>query len=215
MIKKLLLVIAAMTMLCVVGSAQDKAKDLLDKLSQTMNSYKSMDIKFSFTTNDEVNKTVDTKEGRVQAKGKAFKLTMDDMEVYSNGTAKWTVMDEVEEITVQQVDPNSSDMLDNPIKFLTVNNKDFKYTYKGTVNKAGKTLEEVEFYPKDKKAAYSMVKLQVEKGSLNPYTVSYIGKDATTYTVKVTSFLPNVSIDDKLLVFDQSKYKGYEVVDLR
>lgn len=195
-------------------SAQD-TKALLDSFSKALDSHKSLDIHYSLIVDDAVNKLSETKEGQVQLKGQSFKLVMEEIEVYSDGKTKWTVMDDVEEITIQDVDQESTSMLDNPLKFLSVGNKDLTASYKGTATEGGKTLHEVEFFPKDKKAAYSRVVLLFDKSTLYPYQVKYVGKDGVSYTVKVKSFTPNASVDDKQLTFNRSDYKDYELVDLR
>lgn len=212
--KKAILTIAlAFTFVFVSG--QDKAKSILDSFNKSMKSHPTMDIKFTLTSDDGRSSKVETQEGRVLSKGSAFKLVMDELEVYSDGKLKWTVMHDAEEINIQEVDADSNDLFDNPINFFTVSNKDFKYSYKGSSIVGGKAMEKIEFEPKDKKAAYSAIELQIEKSTQHPYQVTYIGKEGNTYSVKVKSFLSNTNIDDAQLKFQQKSYSGYEVIDLR
>ncbi|MDR0659252.1 MAG: outer membrane lipoprotein carrier protein LolA [Prevotellaceae bacterium] len=212
--KKIPLLISA-TLLYLCAPAQDKAKSILDDFNKAMKSYPSMDIRFTLTSDDEVNNIIETKDGRVLCKGSAFKLIMDDIEVYSDGKTKWTIMHDVNEINIQEVDPDSNDMFDNPINFFTVNNKDFKYSYKGSTIIGGKVMEKIEFEPKDKRAAYSVIELRIEKNTLYPYEVSYIGKEGESYSVKVKLFTPNAKIEDVQLDFKEQSYSGYEIIDLR
>ena len=203
-------------LLCTYVSAQDsKAKSILDGFNKSMKSYPSLDIRFTFSTEDATSGRMESQDGRVLNKGNAFKLIMDEMEVYSDGKTKWTVMHDVDEINIQEVDSESHDLMDNPINFFTVNNKDFTYSYKGSVIIAGKEMEKIEFKPKDKRAAYSAVELQIEKSTQYPYQISYIGKEGENYSVKVKSFTPNAKIEDVQLVFKKESYSGYEIVDLR
>jgi len=212
--KKIILVLIS-ALLFMFASAQDKAKTILDSFNKSMKSHPSIDIRFTFTTDDAKSNTNEVKNGRVLSKGNAFKLTMDDVEVFSDGKTKWTVLHDVGEINIQDVDTDSNDILDNPINFFTVNSKDFSYSYKGSVIVGGKTMEKIEFQPKDKKAAYSAVELQLEKATLHPYQVSYIGREGHSYSVRVKSFVSGTSIDSMLLIFNQSSYSDYEVIDLR
>jgi len=213
--KKVALIVV-MVFLGVYASAQDsKAKAILDNFNKTMKSYPSIDIRFTFTSEDGASGRAESQDGRVLSKGSAFKLIMDEMEVYSDGKTKWSVMHDVDEINIQEVDPDSYDIFDNPINFFTVKNKDFTYSYKGSVIVGGKTMDKIEFEPKDKRAAYSAVELQIEKATQYPYQVSYIGKEGENYSVRVKTFTPNAKIEDVQLEFKAQSYSGYEMVDLR
>lgn len=213
--RKAALIIVALLLGVQVFAQDSKAKSILENFNKSMRSHPSIDIRFTFTSDDEVNNIVETKDGRILSKGDAFKLVMDELEVYSDGKTKWTVMHDVDEINVQEVDPDSYDMLDNPVNFLTVSNKDFKYSYKGSTIIGGKAMEKIEFEPKDKRAAYSAIELRIEQSTLYPYEVNYIGKEGENYSVRIKSFIPNAKIEDIQLVFNEPSYGGYEIIDLR
>ena len=51
-----------------------KAKEILDKLSLTTRSYKSIQIEFSFTLENKKNNVNQTNEGEVVLKGKSYRL---------------------------------------------------------------------------------------------------------------------------------------------
>lgn len=213
--KKVILVIVTVLLGVQVFAQDSKAKSILDSFNKSMKSYSSIDIRFTFTTEDEANGKMVSQDGRVLSKKDAFKLIMDELEVYSDGKTKWTVMHDVDEVNIQEVDPDSHDLMDNPINFFTVNNKDFKYSYKGSVIVGGKAMEKIEFEPKDKRAAYSAIELQIEKATQYPYQVSYIGKEGENYSVRVKTFVPNAKIEDIQLQFNEQSYSSYEIVDLR
>lgn len=213
--RKVALIIVA-ALLCAQLPAQDsKAKAILDGFSKAMKSYPAIDIRYTFATENSASGEMESQDGRVLIKGNAFKLIMDELEVYSDGKTKWTVMHDVDEITIQEVDPESNDIFDNPINFFTVNSKDFKYSYKGSVIIGGKAMEKIEFEPKDKRAAYSAVELQIEGATQYPYQVRYVGKEGENYSVRVKTFTPNAKIEDVQLEFNEQSYRGYEIVDLR
>ncbi len=213
--KKITLILVVF-LLCLQAFAQDsKAKSILDDFNKAMKTYSSIDIRFAFITEDGASHKSESQDGRVLTKGSAFKVIMNEMEVYSDGKTKWTVMHDVNEVNIQEVDPDSYDLLDNPINFFTVNNKDFKNSYKGSVIVGGKAMEKIEFEPKDKRSAYSAVELQIEKATKYPYQISYIGKEGESYIVRVKTFTPNAKVEDVQLEFNQSSYSGYEIIDLR
>ena len=71
-----------------------KAKEILDKLSQTSRSYKTIQIDFSFTLENKTGSVTETNEGSVALKGKSYKLHMPamGMEVYSDGKTTWSFL---------------------------------------------------------------------------------------------------------------------------
>src|SRR5665647_1238683 len=81
-----------------------KAKVILDKLSQTSKSYKTIQIDFSFTLENKSGSITDTNEGSVALKGKSYRLHMPamGMEVFSNGTATWSYMTESNEVNITE-----------------------------------------------------------------------------------------------------------------
>ncbi|MDR2126539.1 MAG: outer membrane lipoprotein carrier protein LolA [Prevotellaceae bacterium] len=199
-------------------SAQTDARKILDAMTAKINSYNSVSIDFSIVHEDNQNQITNTENGRIIAKGKdfcKFKITMPNSDVYCDGTTKWFYMKDVDEINITLADFDSEEMNDNPVKFFTNDRKNMKYSYKKTFTENQKQLDEIDFYPKDRNAAYSIIRLHIEKATNHPLCVKYFGKDGNIYTVKVDKITPNLVIDDKIFNFDTSQYPNAEIVDLR
>lgn len=200
----------------IVTAQDDKAKDILKKLAKTVDSYKSLYIEYGILTENQQLQTKERQDGKVTAQKNKFKLVANkDLEVYSDGVNKWTYMKDVQEINIQKVDNSADDIFSDPVKFLTGQRKDFKYKYKGLVQEDGKTLTEIDYYPKNVKAPYSIIRLHLDENTLTPYSVKYFGKDGMLYTVRLKNYLPNVDVSDVNFTFDPSKYPNAEVIDLR
>src|ERR1035437_9549065 len=91
-----------------------KAKEILDKLSQTSKSYKTVQIDFSFTLENKSGSVTETNEGMVALKGKSYRLHMPamGMEVFSNGVATWSLT-ESNEVNISDNEADSGASL-NP-----------------------------------------------------------------------------------------------------
>lgn len=219
--KKFLTTYALLFLLANIVVAQGKATDprkILDAMSKKISSYTSVSIDFNIVHEDNQNVTTNTESGRIVAKDKdfrKFKITMSNSDIYCDGITKWLYMKDVEEINITSADFDSDDMNDNPVKFFTVNRKDMKYSYKQTITENQKQLDEIDFYPKDRNAAYSIIRLHIEKTTKHPLRIKYFGKDGNNYTVNVNKITPNLTIDDKTFDFDVKKYPDAEIVDLR
>jgi outer membrane lipoprotein-sorting protein len=199
-------------------AGQSDARKILDAMTKKINSYTSVSIDFNIVHEDNQNQITDTESGRLIAKGKdfcKFKITMPNSDIYCDGQTKWLYMKDVDEINIFLADFESEEMNDNPVKFFTVNRKDMKYSYKKTFTENQRELDEVDFYPKDKNAAYSIIRLHIEKNTNHPLSIKYFGKDGNNYIIKVNKITPNLTIDDKLFDFDITKYPNTEIVDMR
>lgn len=199
-------------------SAQDnKAKELLSKLSTKVDSYQTLYIAYSITTENKQKGVQKMEEGQVIARKNKFKLTTPKIDIYSDGTNQWMHLKEENEVNISKVDPNADDIFSNPIKFLTGQRKDFKYKYKGEVEADGRVLTEIDYYPKDLKAPYSIIRLRLNEKSMEPYSIQYFGKEGMNYLIRLKNYMPNVSPApvDTDFVFDTTKYPDIEVIDLR
>ncbi|MDR1346923.1 MAG: outer membrane lipoprotein carrier protein LolA [Prevotellaceae bacterium] len=199
-------------------SAQGDARKILDAMSRKINSYTSVSIDFNIIHEDNQNRITDTENGRIVAKGKdfcKFNITMSNSDVYCDGKTKWLYMKDVEEINITSADFDSEEMNDNPVKFFTVDRNDMKYSYKKTFIENQRELDEIDFYPKDRNAAYSIIRLHIEKATNHPLSIKYFGKDGNSYIISVDKITPNLIIDDKVFDFDTAKYPNTEIVDLR
>ncbi|MDR2653396.1 MAG: outer membrane lipoprotein carrier protein LolA [Prevotellaceae bacterium] len=199
-------------------SAQNDARKILDAMTKKINSYTSVSIDFNIVHEDNQNKITDTDNGRIIAKGKdfcKFKINMSNSDIYCDGKTKWLYMKDVDEINITSADFDSEEMSDNPVKFFTIDRKDMKYSYKKTFTENQKQLDEIDFYPKGRNAAYSIIRLHIEKNTNHPLRIKYFGKDGNNYTINVDKITPNLTIDDKTFDFDTAKYPNAEIVDLR
>jgi outer membrane lipoprotein-sorting protein len=198
--------------------AQNDARKILDAMTKKINSYTSVSIDFNIVHEDGQNQITDTEKGRIIAKGKdfcKFKITMPDTDIYCDGKTKWLYMKNVDEINITLADFDSEEMNDNPVKFFTVNRSDMKYSYKQTFTENQKQLDEIDFYPKERNVAYSIIRMHIEKGTNHPLRIKYFGKDGNNYTINVEKITSNLVIDDKIFDFNTAEYPNAEIVDLR
>jgi len=206
----LLLVVAP---ILVFGGQADTDK-LLSDFSKKINGYKSVEIAFTFS-NEQISKQNFT--GNVLCAGDKFRLLTDEFEVYSDGRTKWLCSKTTDEIIIQYVsdDEESSDIIDNPLRFITAYQKGFTYKQKESFSENGKTFSVIEFTPTDKKVAYSSILLTLDENSAELVSVKYTLKDGNRYTIRVTQMTPEVEVFDGYFAFPKHKFPTAEIIDLR
>ena len=211
------LLISALILISGILSAQDpKAKEILDKLSQTNKSYKTIQIDFSFTLKNPKNNTTETNEGWVALKGKSYRLHMPalGMDVYSDGTATWSYLTGSNEVNIAENEADSDAAL-NPANLFTIYEKGFKYTYSGEENVGGKAAFVIDLVPENKAKEYTKVKLFVEKTKYQILKAIIYNKDGNTYTMVLKTMKTDQNLADDYFKFDPAKFPKVQVNDMR
>jgi len=193
-----------------------KAKEILDKLSQTNKSYKTIQIDFSFTLENKTGSVTETNEGSVALKGKSYRLHMPamGMEVYSNGVATWSYLTESNEVNISENDADSDAAL-NPANLFTIYEKGFNYTYVGEESIGGKTALVVDLFPTNKTKEFTKVRLYVDKIKYQILRAKTFNKDGNAYTLTLKNMKTDQMLADDYFKFDPAKYPKVEINDMR
>lgn len=206
----------------IASSGQDKnpttndaaAKKILDAVSTKFKTYTSPQANFTYKVENAQGRALSTKKGMVTMKGNKYKVTMDGMEIYSDGKTLWNYDKSANEVTVNNVDASGSAM--TPQKLLTnFYDKDFFYKYNGEKKEAGKTVQEIELTPADKTRPFHKVYLLVDKAGRSIYSAKFLEKTGGRYSYTITTLKPKATVKDSDFTFDKKKYPGVEVIDLR
>lgn len=191
-----------------------EAKKLLDAVSSRFKTYASPQASFTYKVENAQGKALSTKRGTVTMKGNKFHVTMDGMEIFSDGKTVWNYDKSANEVTVNNVNESGSGMTPQKI-FTNFYDKDFFYKLNGTKKEAGKTLSEVELTPTDKTRPYHKVYVLVDKASNSIYSARFLEKSGGRYSYTINSLKGAATAADTQFVFNKAKYPGVEVVDLR
>jgi chaperone LolA len=196
------------------GQNDPKAKTVLDNMSKKFQSLKSAMASFVLKVQGGNNSVNDSKKGTVYLKGNKYKVTMEGQEIISDNKTSWTYAKDVNEVTINNVDPNATAI--TPAKLFTnFYDKDFLYRLNPETTEKGKTLQNIEMTPTDKSKTVFKVLLSVDKKSQNIAKLKVFEKNGNQYTYEITNFTPNANVTDATFTFDPKKYPGVEVVDLR
>jgi len=191
-----------------------EAKKLLDAVSAKFKTYTSPQATFTYKVENAQGKALSTKKGTVSMKGNKFHVSMDGMEIFSDGRTIWNYDKSANEVTVNNVNEGGSGMTPQKI-FTNFYDKDFFYKLNGSKKEAGKTLTEIELTPTDKTRPYHKVYVLVDKAANSIYSAKFLEKSGGRYSYTVNSLKGTSSVADTEFAFNKTKYPGVEVVDLR
>jgi outer membrane lipoprotein carrier protein len=215
--KKLAVVVFLIAGFIFASNAQTAplGKDLIKSFSEKMQSFQTIKADFSFTLENLQEGFSDTHKGDFSFKGKNYTLNLMGMKVFFNGTTKWQFIPEANEVTISKPTSLDGGFFDDPTQIFRDYEQDFKSRFIGEKVEKGVSLYEVDLYPEDLSAPYSIIKIIFKKQNLEPVSVKYQGKDGVNYIIEVSRFRSNVPINDTDFAFEPTKHKGIEIVDLR
>jgi outer membrane lipoprotein carrier protein len=198
------------------GLAQNSdqpAKQILDKASAKIKSYKSLQVQFTYQLQDAQGTSQGTKKGTASMKGVKYVVQLSGQEIYCDGKTIWTYDKSSNEVTITKVDPSSTTI--SPQKLFTnFYDKDFIYKVNGEQKVGTKTLVEIEMTPVDKSQNFHKVYLYVDKKTYIVSPIKVLDKNGNRYVYTVISLNGNAGLTDASFLFDKSKHPGVEEVNL-
>ncbi len=197
-----------------LGKSDADAKKVLDAVSAKLKSYKSIEAAFTLQIASSSGKIEANKKGTLNMSGHKYHLSMSGQEIYCDGINVWTYDKSNNEVTVTKYDASSKTISAENI-FTDFYDKDFLYKLNGDKKQNNKTLQEIELTPVNKTKTFYKVYLMVDKATKSIYSVKWLEKNGTNYTITANKLNGKVQLSDASFVFDKSKYPGVEEVDLR
>jgi outer membrane lipoprotein-sorting protein len=208
-----LIVIATTFNLSVAFAQQDqKAKDVLNKLSEKSKSYKTIVADFTLKM---INKEEDIDEeqsGTLYIKDNKYYVSIPGQVIFSDGKAVYTYLKDADEIQINNLPDALDEESVDPSKLFTLYEKDFKYKYVKEEN----NQHVINLYPlKPDGKGYHRITLYIDKSKMEISRIEIYGKDGTNTIYIVKSFKTNVPVEDSKFTYNKSKYPNAEVIDLR
>jgi outer membrane lipoprotein-sorting protein len=190
-----------------------KALQTLEAMSNKYKAIPSFEANIAVTMTNEVEKVNEEFKGKITVKADKFRLALPEQEVINNGSTIWTYLPEAKEVTIDNYDPSSEDII--PSKIYELYKKGFKYLYLQDKTEGGVMCEEIDLVPEKKDAQFFKIKMLISKKDKSLQSWTMFDKGGNRYKYTITKFNPNVKVEDSFFTFDLKKYPGVEPVDLR
>lgn len=191
----------------------NKSTVILNKLSKTYKTYKSLKASFKIKINNKQTKTTVTQSGVLYQKGKKFKVDISGQEISCDGKTIWTYLEDANEVQISKFDAKTMEI--NPSEIFTIYEKGFIHSYMGQKTVGKSTIDLVKLTPMDKNKSYFLVKLSVDKLASKIKEMSVHNKNGIVTTYTITRFEPNVNINDSYFRFNPKDKPGVIEIDLR
>ena len=197
-------------------SQQDSRADkYLQAVSDQFDLSKSYVIHMDYIREDLMQETSAEGEAVIWMKGLKYKIMLDEYIVYYNEDKLYSQNTETEEVYVSEPDPDQPGYLQAvPIKIIKAYEQDFNYMYIGSSPMQGKSLIEIQLYPKDISGPYSMLKMFVNPSSHKLEVMQLKHKEGILYTMILSEMKVDQTLKDTIFDFDPSAFPNTEIIEL-
>lgn len=164
---------------------------------------------FRLVTNDKSNSQ--SASGTFTLKGNRFVLEMEALKAWFDGKTQWSYVAQSNEVSITE--PTEKELAEtNPMAILSGFKSRCSIKF-STIKSA--TDYCIDMIPKLKDKNISKIEVQVNKSTGNLVSIKLNNKNGSSTTLKLTNFQKGVKVSDNTFVFNQSRYKGVIVNDLR
>lgn len=193
----------------ILSFGQDqRAKSILDKLSEKTSAYSSIEAHFTNNFSSPVADFNESQSGKIYLQGDAFKLELDAQTIISDGETVWIHLIDEEEVTISEEDEDENEI--SPTKIFTIYEKGYKYQF---VKEDSKNYH-INLFPEES-GAFTKIELYIDKLKMEISSFVMIDKQGSFYSYIINSLTTNKKFDSSFFQFDVSKYPDVEVVDFR
>lgn len=193
-----------------VAQEENKAKVLLDAVSEKMGNYKNMYIEFSSSL---VNEEAGIKEndeppilGKITLQQEKYNLDYLGNKFIFDGKKLYVINNDDKEITINEGDMDEGDGFIYPSKLLTFYKEGYNFSWGTLATEKGRKIQYVDLTPIDSKSDIKKVQLGIDNKTYHIYKLVQIGSNGSKTTFKINTFKSNQDVSEKLFVFDKEKY---------
>ena len=188
-------------------STAQSANELLDQVSEKVQSYKNIVIDFKYSlVNTKENLSQETR-GDVSLSGNKYLLNLMGTTQIFDGNKLHVIIPEDEEINISEADPSSL----TPSKMLTFYKKGYKASLDIEQNVNGRKIQYVKLIPTTASNEIKFILLGIDKESKSIYRQILSQHNGTEITITVNQFKTDQPLSSTLFTFDESKYADYYI----
>ncbi len=199
------------------GWAQDaKAKQILDKVSERTRTYTSIYADFTFSMENKEMEIDEKNEGTIKLKGQKYCLQLPGVgvEVFSDGITLWNYMKEGNQVTISNIDDESSELMD-PSSIFTIYERGFKSEFVAEKEVGDKNIYQINLFPDSEEHDVSKIEVSIDKATMMISEAKLHGTDGNLYGIFVKKMEINKNFSDSDFVFNKARYSDVEEIDFR
>lgn len=190
--------------------AQDKAKALLQEVSNKAKSYDNIAIDFKYVLENTSENIKQETKGDVIMQGDKYRLNILGVTQLFDGKTLYSISPEDEEVTISSENNNEDDVI-TPSKMLSFYEDGYMYALDIEQNIKGRKIQYVKLTPIDSNSEIKNILLGIDTNTKHIYNLIQVGKNGSQTILTVNSFKTNAPLSKTLFTFDADKYKDYYI----
>jgi len=197
----------------VISAAQNdpEAIGVLDRFSAAALAAPSVSMKFDAVSVDQLEGYTDTVSGSILLSGNSYRLDLADNIIWFNGETSWNYLPAEKEVTITSPDKGDDSFMSRPSSIFTL----YREGYKSRLLEESSSNYVIDLYPEDLTSDLIRIRLTLSKPALNLKAAEYKNKNGLTITLHVKEYDLKQKPDPSSFTFQQTRYKGVEIIDMR
>lgn len=197
----------------VISAAQNdpEAIGVLDRFSAAALAAPSVSMKFDAVSVDQLEGYTDTVPGSILLSGNRYWLDLADNIIWFNGETSWNYLPAEKEVTITRPDKGDDSFMSRPSSIFTL----YREGYKSRLLEESSSNYVIDLYPEDLTSDLIRIRLTLSKPALNLKAAEYKNKNGLTITLHVKEYDLKQKPDPSSFTFQQTRYKGVEIIDMR
>ena len=210
-IVKLLLLSLCISGFTLAQEHEDRASELLEKVSETLASYANIKVDFTYELVNRSEYIQQKERGSLVVQGDSYFLNLMGIKQICDGKQVHTINAENEEVLIEAVDDAIGEGL-NPSSLFSFYKEGYLFSWdiKQPIL-GGRTIQYIKLTPIDTYAQAAYLLLGIDTKTHHIYKLIEVGENDTETTLTVRSFTPDVDLSANTFVFDQKDYPNYDI----
>ena len=189
-----------------------KATEILDKVIENTESYKTFKVDFVYKMYNEKSNIDESKEGILFVCKEKYRLLISNQMVISDGETIWTYLISDKEVMIGSAEENEEAI--TPSNLLNSYQEDYKSKFVKETTIRGKKVEIIELKPLKGKT-YSLIKVTIDKMKKQLVDFTIYDKNGSEYSYQINKFITNISLSDTTFTFSEKDYPDVDFIDMR
>ena len=215
--KQILLVMVVLFAVLSSKAQQDeKAKDILEKVSEKARSFKSITADFTFSLENKEMEIDEKNEGSIKMKGQKYVVELPDLgvKVFSDGTTIWNYMKDGNQVTISDMEDDNSELMD-PASLFNIYEKGFNSKFIAEKNVDGSVKYQIDLFPDNDEYDVSKISVLINKADMMIQSAQLYGNDGNIYSIVVKKMETGTDFPDSEFVFNAANFPDVEIIDFR
>lgn len=192
----------------------NESKRILDKAHDAYIASNGIKLSFKLTVTEANGTTYQPQSGEAIIKGNMFKLSTEAMDTWFDGKTQWVLMKDIDEVNISN--PTSEEIASiSPTALLSMYKTGYTLTAPTSKTVNGKSAYIINMTPTLANKNFKAVSVAIDKKTNSLLQVNLTMNNGMKNKIDISNYNANYKFADSEFVFDKSKYKGVEIVDLR